>query len=437
MKESKQNSVVKTFKTRIYLDDYSKQYCERAFGVRRWVWNWGLSEMLRQKATTGRFPNNFNLDGVYRKALRAKKDKGFEWIADQLVSSKVMQECLKDIVVSLKVCKAYQNDVDTRHFIREHKPKDYAGKRKWHNVQPAFKSRKTLKKQSFKYSACDDKNVRLDGDHLITFCTTDKKHRASGNTRESLAFLRKPSIKLCTMTILREADKYWVCLTYEKLNHYVKKPEAGTKVGVDLGIKISACCYDGTTFFNGVFNTKNSIHTELLATNAGDKLSTKTHGSSRYRKLLLLQQKRSARAARIRKAEVEKFTTYLCQNYHTIILDDFSFNGALAVADHAEAYRCMVYLVKQRLWDKAKIYGNDVRVVQHQKGEKTTKRCSHCGSTDVTVFRDRTMCCNSCNQLSNFDRDKNAAINTYNAVYTEVLDMTPDDKKKKDKKKSK
>ena len=429
--------MVKTFKTRIYLDDYSKQYCERAFGVRRWVWNWGLSQMLRTKAQTGELPSNFDLDPIYRKAVKAKQDAGFEWIISQTVSAKVMQECLKDLVTSFKECRTYQKDVDVRHENREHKSKFYHDNRKWHKVQPHFKKRKACHKQSFRYAAGDGKNVRIDGDYLVTFCTCDKKHRASGYTRESLAFLRHQSVKLCTMTILKEAGKYWVCITYEKPNRIVNKPKAGTKVGIDLGIKISACCYDGNTFFKGEFNTKHSVHLDEMAKGMYESLSRKTHGSSRYLRSLRLQQERSARAARIRKDLVEKFTTMLCENYETIILDDFSFKGALNVANHSEAYRCMVYLVKLRLWQKAPLYGNKVFVVKHQSGEKTTKRCSCCGSTDVIVFRDRTMSCNSCNKLTNFDRDHNAAINTFNATMLEPLDMRTALEKKQDARKAK
>ena len=428
---------VRTFKTRIYLDDFSKQYCERAFGVRRWVWNWGLSYMLSEKAKTKKLPNNYSIDPIYRKAVKAKQDAGFEWIANQLVSGKVMCECLKDLAASFEVCKAYQSDVDWHHICREHKEKDYRGNRKWHKVQPKFKKRKECTKQSFRYAAGDGKNVRIEGDHLLTFCTCVKGQRAHGRTRESLAFLRHPSVKLCTMTILNEAGRYWVVITYEKPNHIVKHPQAGTKVGIDLGVKISACCYDGTNFFNGVFNTENSLRVEQLAKNVNDKLKKKTHGSSRYLKQLRLQQERYARAARMRNVEVEKFTTYLCENYETIILDDFSFDGAKNVCDNAELYRCMVCVLKQRLYEKAPLYGCKVYVVNHVKGEKTTKRCSLCGSTNVHVFRDRTMCCDDCNQLSHMDRDKNAAINTYYATNYSELDMRSDEQKKKDAKKAK
>ena len=427
----------RTFKTRIYLDDFSKQYCERAFGVRRWVWNWGLSYMLRTKVETGKLPSNFAVDPIYRKAVKAKQDAGFEWVAEQVVSPKVMEQCLKDIVASFEICKAYQSDVDWHHECREHKSKDYRGKRGWHKVQPHFKKRKTCDKQSFRYNASDNANVRIEGNHLLTFCTCTKGQRAHGYTRESLAFLRHPSVKLCTMTILKEAGKYWVCITYEKPNHIVKRPQAGTKVGIDLGVKISAYCYDGTNFFNGVFNTENSLRVEKLAQDLNESLSGKTHGSSRYLKQLRLQQERYARAARMRKAEVERFVTHLCENYETIILDDFSFEGAKNVCDKKELYRCMVCEIKTRLYEKALLYGCKVYVVDHHKGEKTTKRCSLCGSTNVHVFRDRTMSCGDCNQLSHMDRDKNAAINTFYATNYSELDMRSKVQKRKDARKAK
>lgn len=397
--------MVKTFKTRIYLDDYSKQYCERAFGVRRWVWNWGLHEFLKGKGITNTMPRRFDLDSSFRASVRAKQDAGFEWIADQLVSGKVMSECLKDLEESFKRCRQDQKAVS---FANK-----YRGK-KWHKVQPHYIPRKRDDKQSFRYSWDQDgKNFRIDGAHTISFCTTSKKKigRAHARTRESLEFLKNPNIKLCTMTISRQADKYWVCITYEKPNRNVTKPRAGTKVGIDLGVVISAMSFDGSNISSVQFDTKHSKKLERLAKKQHAKLARMTRGSSRYEKELRLQQERYAKAARIRKDNLEKYTTMLVQNYQDIVIDDFSFKGALHVANHDKAYHAMVYMTKLRLETKALEYGNNIRYVEHQKGQKTTHKCAVCGSESVTCHKDRTITCRNC---GNHDgRDENAAKSTY------------------------
>ena len=124
-----------------------------------------------------------------------------------------------------------------------------------------------------------------------------------------------------------------------------------------------------------------------------------------------MQQERYAKAARIRKDNLEKYTTMLVQNYQDIVIDDFSFKGALHVANKDKAYHAMVYMVKLRLEEKALEYGNNIRYVEHQKGKKTTHKCAVCGSEAVTCHKDRTITCRNC---GNHDgRDENAAKSTY------------------------
>jgi transposase len=387
------------------MNDYSKQYCERAFGVRRWVWNWALHEMLRAKGMTNRMPTGFQLDAKYRDDIKAKESAGFAWIADQLVSGKLMSECLKDLERSFKTCKADQKDVNNDHH--------YRGK-KWHKVQPHYIPRKKDSKHSFSY-VCDSdkKNFRITGEHTFSFCTTSKKKdgRAVARTRESLAFLQNPNIKLCTMTIQREADKYWVCITYEKPNRSVTKPRRGTKVGIDLGVVISACCFDGCNIINAQFDTEHSMKLERLAKAQNEKLSRMKHGSSRYVKELRLQQERFAKAARIRKYNLECFTTMLLRNYKDIVVDDFSFKSALNAANHDKTYHCMVYMFKERLEAKALEYDSNIKYVKHQKKQKTTHKCAVCGSEAVTCHKDRTITCRNCGNVDG--RDENAAKSTY------------------------
>ena len=391
--------MVKTFKTRIYLDDYSKQYCERAFGVRRWVWNWALHEFLKSKGETNKLANRYATDHKYRVAVKAKQDAGFEWVADQLVSGKVMQECLKDIEQSFKNCKEDQKDVDIANWC---------GK-KWHKVQPHYIKRKRDNKQSFRYEISSS-NMTIEGPFSFSFCTTVRQ-RAHARTRESLEFLRNPNIKICTMTISRQADKYWVSITYKKPNCNVTKPQAGTKVGIDLGVVISEMSFDGNNINAVQFDTKHSKKLERLAKKQHAKLARMTRGSSRYEKELRLQQERYVKAARIRKDNLEKYTTMLVQNYQDIVIDDFSFKGALHVANHDKAYHAMVYMVKLRLEEKALEYGNNIRYVEHQKGQKTTHKCAVCGSEAITCHKDRTITCRNC---GNHDgRDENAAKSTY------------------------
>ena len=113
-----------------------------------------------------------------------------------------------------------------------------------------------------------------------------------------------------------------------------------------------------------------------------------------------------------RLAEVEKYVTELCKTYETITVDDFSFNGALKIANNARVYRSMKGTFLTRLQQKAEEYGTKVLKIPHQKGVKTTHKCSTCGSENIHVDRkNRIVTCVDCG-LS-IDRDQNGAINTY------------------------
>ena len=87
-----------------------------------------------------------------------------------------------------------------------------------------------------------------------------------------------------------------------------------------------------------------------------------------------MKQRRAEKAARIRDEQLELYTTYLTHTYEKIVIDDFTFKGALNVADHEKLYRCMKFQFKNRLELKAAETGTIVDYVKHQKGVKTTHK---------------------------------------------------------------
>jgi transposase len=58
--------------------------------------------------------------------------------------------------------------------------------------------------------------------------------------------------------------------------------------------------------------------------------------------------------------------------------------------------------------------GDDHNLIEvpHQKGVKTTRKCSACNSEHVRIKQDRTVVCLDCGFKQ--DRDQNAARNAYN-----------------------
>ena len=196
---------VKTFKTKVYLNDYAEDYCKRAFGVRRHIWNWAWATALEIKKQTNWYPSNFDLDKLYRQELKAQKDKGFVWLAKQNVSPALMQEVMKDIKMCISQCHEDQKDFDRRRLARLHRKskskKKHPNKAK--KIQPRFK-RRDDPEQSFRYSTTLERIGKPDSDHIFSLQTATRGKRCLFRTAESLAFLRKPGVKICTATVKRE-----------------------------------------------------------------------------------------------------------------------------------------------------------------------------------------------------------------------------------------
>lgn len=388
----------KTFKTQVYVHDFTNQYCNRCFGVRRATYNWILSRFLEEKKKTGKMPDIYDLDGEYRRFRKSKNDSNFEWIADQLVSPKIMAETLKNVKSAFAVCKTFKK------------------KSKKKNIVPFYKKKKDRLK-TFSIAIGKNSDGRIENNYLFSFPTTDPKHRAELHTKESLNFLLNENIKLCRFTVSKKAGKLYLAIQYKILNYNEKqKSPENTKIGIDLGIVISAVTYDNNgTFKKYSFNTKKSLRLDRLSKKNDSALSKKQKYSHNYEKLLLLKEKRSRRAALHRKELVEMFSTWLVKNYSEIIIDDFNFKQTIGrcKTGNEKAYKSMVFTLKKRIIEKAKYYGTTVRFVEHLKGIKTTHKCSQCGSTDVLIDKQtRILKCKHCGLI--IDRDYNAAINTFN-----------------------
>ena len=389
----------KTFKTRAYIvDDFTEQFCERAFGVRRWIWNRTLSRFLEEKKRTGYQPAGwFGFDKELTALLKSQPDKSFVWLAQHLSTKKVIQEAQKDVQRAFALCR--------NKAVR---------KRSKGKAKPRFKARKDSE-QSFRVIYDNGKCFRIESDYTISIQTIERKLRGKIRVRESLAFLRKDNVKLTTMTVKRQGGVYWVCISYEIPNHTHLQPCKQGKLGIDLGVVKSVVSYDGQNCSTVQFNTERSRKLDRLSKHNDIEMSRCQVGSCKYLKLNELKQKRAARAARIRANLLESYTTMLAQSYSEIKIDDFSFEGSKAVIrkrQREDLYRCMKYEFKLRLEQKCAETGAVVSYVNHGAHEKTTSKCSCCGSDHIKILQQgRRFVCRRCGL--EMDRDENAAINAF------------------------
>ena len=379
---------MKTRKIKLYVNDEAEKYFQRAFGISRKLMNRAIIETIEYRKVHHERPGSYYIDGILRQMIKDQPDSGFRWIAENMVSSQIIQPITAKVYLAFKAAVKANGRGANAHLKRRDDPQ-----------------------QSFTVSCSPSSMFKIEGEMTFSISGSKKDGRIMCRTAESLTFLKDADLK--QYTISRQAGEYYLCINYEKPNHD-SKPELKGKLGQDLGVVKSVCSYDGQDFSEYSFNTKRSMKYDRLAKKSNSKLANMTRGSNRYNKELLKMQKRAAKAARIRKEEVEKATTYIANTYEEVMIDKFSFKSAVKVASGEKAYRCMKYMYCKRLEDKAAKTGCKISYVQHQKGIKTTHKCSDCGSEHVHLNSKRQFHCLDCGYTD--DRDRNAARNAYNII---------------------
>ena len=388
--------MIKTFKVEIKPTAKQREQFAKAFGTRRWCWNWALATYEKTLKESGKFLTSFDLDPMLNE-LRKTQPEEYGWIGE--VNTMVKSESLKDFGLSVKAwCKLLKEARRAPSKVKANKGR------------PKFK-KKGFCQESFRLFKKTPQTFKVISNNYFNFNWTRAYGRMSIKTAENISFLKDADIK--TMTITTKAGKYFMCLTYEKANRKVKQPESNTVIGCDLGIKHEVVTFDGKEA--NVFDLPSSIKRfEHIYDLRNRKLSSKQYGSKSYLKQKQLCDKAAAKQANVRKDFLHKLTTYLVRNYHKIMIDDFSFKGYVAIQNNARhAYRVAPCMLKGMLEYKSELYGNEICFVA--RGTPTTQTCSCCGHVltkdDKISLEQRTYECRNCG--AKIDRDVNSAINVY------------------------
>lgn len=381
---------MKTAKIRILPTKEQREYFAKAFGIRRWTWNWAVAEFFEQ-AKVDKFPTRFELQRQLNNTL--VKQAEYAWLNE--VNSMVRQEALADFGQAVK-----------RYAAARHEAKRRNEKCDVDKYKPHFK-KKGKCSDSFRYSSKGTPLKIISKKHF-TLTTYRGRKPFSILTTESVWFLR--NAKICTATFSREADQYFVCITYEKTNRKVKQHGAGT-VGLDLGIKHPVVAYDGVS--DKIFDLPKSLFEgEKRREHVGRLFSRCEKDSNRAKRRKLLLEKKYRRENNIKRQFREEISTWLVRNFDLIKIDDFQFASALNLRHVARAlHRVGSYAFKERLKTKAAEYG--VEIVVLPKGTPTTQTCSNCGHRPEKKIelKDRTYVCEHCGSV--LDRDINAARNAF------------------------
>ena len=125
----------------------------------------------------------------------------------------------------------------------------------------------------------------------------------------------------------------------------------------------------------------------------------------------------------IRKDWMQKFTTYLIENYQTICIEDLNVKGMLK-SKHLSRHisQSMFRSFRDNIQYKCNMYGN--KLVVADKWFPSTQTCSNCGNVkkgdQKLKLSDRIYHCDCCNKT--IDRDFNSACNL--KIYAEGVGYT-------------
>lgn len=226
-------------------------------------------------------------------------------------------------------------------------------------------------------------------------------------------------VKRCT--IVRRDDLYFACINIEVDDSHFHRGCLEGAVGVDLNI--------------GHFDISESSHRFEFP-----KEKLKFHYDRiKYYQRLLSKKKRNSKKSEVMKAKLlrehyriscirkdwlQKFTTYLIDNYQTICIEDLNVKGMLKnkhLSRHISG--SMFRSFRDTIQYKCDMYGN--RLIVADKWFPSTQTCSNCGSVKKGDHKlklsDRKYHCNCCGKT--IDRDFNSACNL--KIYAERVGYTP------------
>ncbi|NEP90565.1 MAG: IS200/IS605 family element transposase accessory protein TnpB [Okeania sp. SIO2C2] len=355
---------MKSFKTKLKLNNQQKTIVAKHAGVARHAYNWGLATCIKEYEETQKRPSAITL----HKRLVAEVKSINPWYYE--VSKCAPQQALRDL-------------------------------------ERAFKNFLTIPKRGFpKFKKKGGKDsFYLEGSIKILKGNYIKLPRIGiVKTYEIL-----PSVLIKNVTISKRAGNWYISFKYDlepAPNSPVKKRAV---IGVDVGINTLATCSDGTTYAN----VKAYRQAKKRLVRHQGAVSKKVIGSKNRIKAVKRLAKAHKKVANIRADTLHKITTWLAKNHSTIVIEDLNVSGMLKNHQLASAIAdCGFYEFKRQLTYKCEWYGSELVIAD--RFYPSSQICSHCGHQQKMSLSMRTYECGHCGFTA--DRDFNAAVNLENYV---------------------
>jgi putative transposase len=359
-------------------------YFQKAAGTSRFVWNWGLAKW-KQEYAVGQKPKAMAL----KKSFNAIKYKEFPWL------SEMHRDCHAQPFTYLG--KAWDR------FFKDIKSKKHAN-------EPQFK-KKNRSRDSF-YVANDkfklnEKSIRLP---KIGWVDLTETLRFEG--------------KILGATVSRTAKVWFVAIQVDVPQHQAKKKRSGgEKIGVDFGVKAAATLSTGESILSPTPLKSALRRLKIRSRSVSRKLETgkkmkskeklirgtRLHLSNNRKKSSLKLAQLHARIANLRADFIHKFTTRLCRENQTVVIEDLHVAGMLKNEKLARSLSDVGFgTIRRQLEYKALRYDNNLIIAN--RWYPSSKLCSLCDwKNDSLTLKDRTWHCKNCGTVH--DRDINAALN--------------------------
>ena len=206
-----------------------------------------------------------------------------------------------------------------------------------------------------------------------------------------------------TVTVKRDScRRLWICFSVEEQVPEPIKAEPRYVAGFDFGLKTFLTDHANTTYLNPQFFKQNLARFKLL----GRQFSRKQQGSHNYKRAKYALARANIRISDKRRDYHFQLAHELCDQYDVLCFEDLNLDGmkrlwGRKVSDLA--FGQFLNILKHVAFKRGKV------VVQIERWERTTGKCSCCGHLQSLELRERIFHCIACGVV--LDRDHNAAIN--------------------------
>tara|TARA_B100000700_G_C14940096_1_gene806327 strand:- start:81 stop:1262 length:1182 start_codon:yes stop_codon:yes gene_type:complete len=375
------NAMIIAFKTQLFPNNKHRTYFQKACGVSRFAWNWGLDAWHKQYKiweASDKTDKSLRPSGLMlKKQLNAVKKAEFPW----------MYEVTK-----------------------------YAAQQPFINLQRAwsdFFNKKTMNgrlvgKPKFKKKGKCVDSFYVGGDQVSV---KGKYIKVPNLGWVRMAEPVKYGGKINSMTISRVADKWFVSFSIDVDVSFIPS-KSQARCGVDLGISSLATLSSGDVRY---WKTPKPLQNSLRKlARMQRRLAKKTKQSNSYKRLVKRIGRLHKRIADIRRNCLHQLTSYLIKNFAEVTIENLNVKGMLANGKLARHIADVgMYEFRRQMEYKSQWYATVLNIAE--RWFPSSKLCSDCGSknTELTLS-DRVYACTCGN---NKCRDYNASINL--EYYTE------------------